>query len=140
MKKSVAVLILSMAIAVVSFATNARIATAESGSVNVREGRNTVRLRDGATLMFVSRGGDISSIEVRKPTGQVIKFEDDSCPTCGVQPPKPCQGEIRCSYNEKYHAKICFCLPKLDLSSGGSGGTFASDFLLELDTIKGESK
>jgi hypothetical protein len=141
MKKFISILALLVAIVTVSFAANVAPLTTESGSVNVREGRNVVRLRDGSTLTFMSRGGEIANIEVRKPTGQVIKFEDDNCSTCGnTQPPKPCNGEIRCSYNEKYQAKICFCFPKFDLSSGGTGGTFASDYLLTIDGIKGESR
>lgn len=140
MKKFLSVLALLVAVVAVSFATNVAPMTTESGSVNVREGRNVVRLRDGSSLTFMSRGGELSGIEVRKPTGQVIKFDDESCSTCGTQPPKPCNGEIRCSYSEKYKAKICFCMPKLDLSSGGTGGTFASDYLLELGDVKGESK
>jgi hypothetical protein len=141
MKKFLSVLALLVAVVAVSFATNVAPLTTESGSVTVREGRNVVRLRDGSTLTFMSRGGEIAGIEVRKPTGLLIKFDDEACSTCGnTQPPKPCTGEIRCSYSEKYHAKICFCMPKLDLSSGGTGGTFASDYLLEIDGVKGESR
>lgn len=140
MKKFLSVLALLVAVVAISFATNVAPLTIESGSVNVREGRNVVRLRDGSSLTFMSRGGEIAGIEVRKPTGLVIKFDDDACSTCGnTQPPKPCNGEIRCSYSEKYKAKICFCMPKLDLSSGGTGGTFASDYLLQIDTVNGES-
>ncbi len=140
MKTILSVLALFVAIVAQSYAGNGLPRTSESGSVNIREGRNVVRLRDGSTLMFVSRTGEISGAEVRKPTGLVIKFEDESCPTCGTQPPKPCTGETRCVYSEKYKAKICFCIPKPVLSNGGGGGTEASDYLLVIEGVPGESK
>jgi len=138
MKKLLSVLALLVAVIAVSFAANVAPPTTESGSVQVREGRNLVRLRNGSTLLFMARSGEISGIEVRQPTGLVIKFDDDACSTCGTQPPKPCTGEMRCVYSEKHQAKVCFCIPKLDFTSGGTGGTFASDFFLEIDGIKGE--
>ena len=117
MKKLLSVFALLVAIMAVSFAANVA-PTTESGSVNIREGHNVVRLRNGSTLSFMARSGEIANIEIRKPTGQVIKFDDDTCPSCGVQPPKPCNGETRCVYSEKHKAYICFCIPKPVLSSG----------------------
>jgi len=140
MKKFLSVLALLVAIVAQSYAGNVMPGTSESGSVNIREGRNVVRLRDGSTLMFVSRAGEISGAELRKPTGLVIKFEDDGCPTCGTQPPKPCTGETRCVYSEKHKAKLCFCIPKPVLSSNGGGSTAASDYYLKIEGVEGESK
>ncbi len=138
MKKSLSILAFICSVLAISFAGTMATPTTESGSVVIREGRNTVRLRNGI-LLFMARGGEISGVELRQPTGQLIKFEDEGCTTCGSQPPKPCTGETRCVYSEKYKAKICFCLPKLGLSNGG-GGTEASDFLIVIEDIKGESK
>ncbi len=120
MKKLLSVLALLVAVMAVSFATSVAPPTTESGSVNVREGRNVIRLRDGSTLLFQMQDGEIDGVEVRNVAGQLIKFEDESCRTCGVQPPKPCQGETRCFYSEKYHATICFCFLKPVLNSGGT--------------------
>lgn len=140
MKKFLSVLALLVAIVAVSFAGNVMPGTTESGSVNIREGRNLVRLRDGSTLTFMSRGGELAGIEVRQPTGRVVKFDDEGCSTCGnTQPPKPCKGEVRCSYSEKHKATLCFCFPKLGLSNGG-GGTEATDFYLKIEGVAGESK
>jgi len=139
MKTFISKIALLFAVVAVSFAATVP-STTESGSVTVRQGRNVVRLRSGSSLQFMVRGGEIGSIEVRKPTGEVIAFDDENCPTCGSQQPKPCNGEMRCSYNEKYKATICFCLPKLDLSNGSNDGIRANaDFYLKIDTIKGES-
>lgn len=120
MKKFISVLVLSVAFLAVTLAANVNPLATESGSTNVREGRNVVRLRSGSTLLFVVRLGEISDVELRQPTGRVIKFEDDACPTCAnPQPPKPCNGELRCVYSEKYKTTICFCVPDLDFSNGG---------------------
>lgn len=142
MKKLLLVFTLFVAVMAVSLAADvAAPSRTEFGSVNVREGRNVVRLRDGSTLLFVARLGEISGVELRQPTGRVIKFEDDACPTCGNQQPvKPCNGELRCVFSEKHKATICFCVPKLDFSNGGGGETWAVDFFLDIDEIKGESK
>lgn len=140
MKKVLSLLALGVFVFAISFAGTVATPTKESGSVVLREGRNTVRLRNGATLLFMFRGGEISGAEVRKSTGRVVKFEDTDCATCGTEPPKPCTGETRCHYSEKYKATICFCMPKLNLSSGGSGGVGAqADYYLKMDTIEGES-
>ncbi len=137
MKKILSILALFVSVVAFSVAGNLAPLTTESGSVVIREGRNTVRLRDGSTLLFVARSGEISGVEVRKPTGLVIKFDDGGCPTCNTPPPLPCTGEIRCHYSEKYKATICFCMPKLDLTSA-SGGVGASDYLLVIEGIPGE--
>lgn len=140
MKKFMSVLALLVAIVATSFATHIVPPTTESGSVRVREGRNAARLRDGSTLMFMSRGGEIGNVELRRSTGQLIKFEDDSCPTCGAQPPKPCKGETRCVYSEKHKATICFCMLKPVFGSAGGGTEAAMDYYLKIDTIEGESR
>lgn len=141
MKKFIALFALLFAVVATSYADRTPSSTSETGSTTVRPGRNVVRLRDGSSLMFVARGAEISNIEVRTATGQSIKFNDEGCSTCGnTQPPKPCNGEIRCSYSEKYKATICFCVPKLDISNGGGGTAAAVDYFLEIEGIKGESK
>lgn len=140
MKKLMSVLALFVAIMAMSFTTSQVAGTTESGSVKLRAGRNTARLQDGSTLMFTLRGEEIGDVQVRKPTGQVIKFEDDNCPTCRPQPPKPCKGEMRCVYSEKYKATICFCIPKPVLSNGGGGTEASVDYYLKIDTIEGESR
>lgn len=140
MKKFLSVLALLVAVVAVSFATNVAPPATESGSVNIREGRNVVRLRDGSSLTFMSRGGEIAGIEVRQVTGRVIKFDDDACSTCGnTQPPKPCNGETRCSYSEKYKATLCFCFPKPVFGSGGGSTEATIDYYLKIDGVNGES-
>lgn len=140
MKKFIALFALLFTIVSSTFAGNTP-STTESGSIVVRPGRNVVKLRDGSSLIFVARGTEISGIEVRTPAGGIIKFNDEGCSTCGnTQPPKPCNGEIRCSYSEKYHATICFCMPKLDISNGSGGTAAAVDFYLKIEGVEGESK
>lgn len=137
MKKFIALFALLFAVVATSYADRTPSSTTESVSTNVRPGRNVVKLRDGSSLIFIARGTEISGIEVRTTTGKSIKFNDEDCSTCGnTQPPKPCDGELRCSFNEKYNATICFCIPKLDISNGSSNWVGAA--YMKLGDIKGE--
>lgn len=140
MKKFIAVFALLIAGVASTFAQTAPVPTStETGAINVRPGRNVAKFNNGTSLIFVARGSELSGVEVRLPSGQNIKFNDDDCRTCSnPQPPKPCTGELRCVYSEKHKATICFCIPKLDISSGGGGATWQTAAYMKLGDIKGE--
>lgn len=142
MKKFIAVFALFFAFVACTFAQTAPSSSTESTSATIRPGRNVVKFRNGSTLMFMARGTELSNLELRTAAGQVIKLDDDDCSTCGnTQPPKPCNGELVCSYSQKYQTTICWCRPKLDIKANTGGGTNAAvDFFLKIDGVPGESK